>query len=118
MNTKSPGSKDKKNSEKSQGLRKRIRPKKYSTKKDSRSTTKGQRANAIVSVESDGSFPIVGIGASAGGLEAFRELLEHLPVDTGMAFVLVSHLDPTHKSILTELLARKQNFRSLRLVTE
>lgn len=51
-------------------------------------------------------FPIVGIGASAGGLEALRELLEHLPVDTGMGFVLVSHLDPTHKSILTGLLAR------------
>src|SRR5258708_11366888 len=53
------------------------------------------------------SFPVVGIGASAGGLEAFRQLLEHLRVDTGMAFVLVSHLDPTHKSILTELLARR-----------
>jgi len=50
---------------------------------------------------------VVGIGASAGGLEAFRQLLEHLPTDTGMAFVLVSHLDPTHKSILTELLARR-----------
>src|SRR5207245_5394249 len=52
------------------------------------------------------SFPVAGIGASAGGLEAFRQLLEHLPVDPGMAFVLVSHLDPTHKSILAELLAR------------
>jgi two-component system, chemotaxis family, CheB/CheR fusion protein len=52
------------------------------------------------------SFPVVGIGASAGGLEAFRQLLEHMPVDTGMAFVLVQHLDPTHESILTELLSR------------
>jgi two-component system, chemotaxis family, CheB/CheR fusion protein len=52
------------------------------------------------------SFPIVGIGASAGGLEAFRQLLEHLPADTGMAFILVQHLDPTHESILTELLSR------------
>src|SRR2546428_1396586 len=50
--------------------------------------------------------PVVGIGASAGGLEAFRQLLKHLPVDTGMAFVLVQHLDPTHESILTELLSR------------
>ena len=40
------------------------------------------------------SFPIVGIGASAGGLEAFTQLLQHLPRDTGMAFVLVQHLDP------------------------
>jgi two-component system CheB/CheR fusion protein len=48
----------------------------------------------------------VGIGASAGGLEAFTHLLKHLPVDTGMAFVLVQHLDPVHESALTEILAR------------
>jgi two-component system CheB/CheR fusion protein len=52
------------------------------------------------------SFPIVGIGASAGGLEAFRLLLQSLPVDTGAAFVLVQHLSPTHESILPALLAR------------
>ncbi len=51
------------------------------------------------------SFPIVGIGASAGGLEAFKQLLEHLPPETGMAFVLVQHLDPHYPSQLTELLA-------------
>ena len=45
-----------------------------------------------------GSFPIVGIGASAGGLEAFSALLKHLPLDTGMGFVLVQHLDPVHDS--------------------
>src|SRR6058998_3755805 len=50
-------------------------------------------------------FPIVGIGASAGGLEAFLELISALPVDTGMAFVLVQHLDPVHESLLPELLA-------------
>jgi two-component system, chemotaxis family, CheB/CheR fusion protein len=50
--------------------------------------------------------PIVGVGASAGGLEAFTKLLRHLPTDTGMAFVLIQHLDPTHASLLTELLAR------------
>jgi two-component system CheB/CheR fusion protein len=52
------------------------------------------------------SFPVVGIGASAGGLEAFTKLLQHLPSDTGMAFVLVQHLDPTHASALTEILSR------------
>src|SRR5688500_15549212 len=51
-------------------------------------------------------FPVVGIGASAGGLEAFRQLLAGLPPDTGMAFVLVQHLDPRHESKLTDLLAR------------
>jgi len=54
-------------------------------------------------------FPIVGIGASAGGFEAFSELLKALPADTGMAFVLVQHLDPKHKSQLTELLGRSAN---------
>ena len=54
----------------------------------------------------DNSFPIVGIGASAGGLEAFTELLHHLPQTTGMAFVLVQHLDPTHGSVLREILSR------------
>ncbi len=53
-----------------------------------------------------GFFPIVGIGASAGGLEAFRQLLQKLPADTGAAFVLVQHLDPKHESILPALLAR------------
>ncbi len=52
-------------------------------------------------------FPIVGIGASAGGLEAFTQLLKHLPIDTGMGFVLIQHLSPDHKSLLSEILARK-----------
>ena len=49
---------------------------------------------------------IVGVGASAGGLEAFTELVSHLPDDTGMAFVLIQHLDPSHESHLTELLSK------------
>jgi two-component system CheB/CheR fusion protein len=53
-------------------------------------------------------FPIVGIGASAGGLAAFEAFLSGMPTDkdTGMAFVLVQHLAPDHKSILTELIRR------------
>ncbi|MBD2663803.1 signal transduction histidine kinase with CheB and CheR activity [Richelia sinica FACHB-800] len=51
-------------------------------------------------------FPIVGIGASAGGLEAFTQLLSHLPTDTGMGFVLVQHMNPRQKSMLTEILSR------------
>jgi two-component system CheB/CheR fusion protein len=47
---------------------------------------------------------IVGIGASAGGLEAFRTFFTHMPADTGMAFVLVQHLAPDHKSMLVDLL--------------
>ncbi|MGP0073076.1 MAG: chemotaxis protein CheB [Bryobacteraceae bacterium] len=53
-----------------------------------------------------GPVPVVGIGASAGGLEAFTELLKALPDNTGMAFVLVSHLSRTHGSMLRELLSK------------
>jgi two-component system CheB/CheR fusion protein len=51
-------------------------------------------------------FPVVGVGASAGGLEAFSRLLGYLPPDTGMAFVLIQHLDPRHKSFLGQALAK------------
>ena len=51
-------------------------------------------------------FPIVGVGASAGGLEAFTQLLENLPLDTGMGFVLVQHLAPRAHSMLPEILAK------------
>jgi two-component system, chemotaxis family, CheB/CheR fusion protein len=53
------------------------------------------------------SFPVVGVGASAGGLEAFSELLANLPTNTGMAFLLVQHLDPTHSSFLVEILSKQ-----------
>ncbi|QYM79345.1 PAS domain S-box protein [Horticoccus luteus] len=52
------------------------------------------------------SFPVVGIGASAGGLEAFIALLKALPVDTGMGFVVVQHLAPTQDGMLPKLLAK------------
>jgi two-component system CheB/CheR fusion protein len=51
-------------------------------------------------------FYIVGIGASAGGLEAFEEFFTHMPADSGMAFVLIPHLAPSHKSIMVDLLKR------------
>lgn len=51
-------------------------------------------------------FPIVGIGASAGGLEAFEEFFRHCSHESGMAFVLVPHLAPSHDSLLTEILQR------------
>lgn len=51
-------------------------------------------------------FPIVGVGASAGGLEAYTQLLQRLSTNTGMAFVLVQHLDPDHASALTQILSK------------
>ena len=61
------------------------------------------------------TFPIVGVGASAGGMEAFGELLRHVPPGAGMAFVLIQHLDPTHPSYLSEALARSTSFPVLEI---
>lgn len=58
------------------------------------------------SLQPDNRFFIVGIGASAGGLEAFLELLRALPLSTGMAFVVVQHLEPNYESQLAEILSR------------
>ncbi|MFA5296863.1 MAG: chemotaxis protein CheB [Lutibacter sp.] len=52
------------------------------------------------------NFPIIGIGASAGGLDAFKRLLAAIPENSGMAYVLVQHLDPSHESFLPEILQR------------
>jgi two-component system, chemotaxis family, CheB/CheR fusion protein len=54
----------------------------------------------------DTRFPVVGIGCSAGGLPALERFLSELPVDTGAAFVIVQHLDPTHASALPDILRR------------
>ena len=75
--------------------------------KQKETRAKPGRKPQLISAEPDereagSAFPIVGIGASAGGLEAFSTLLERLPADLGMALVLVQHLDPTHESMLTE----------------
>src|ERR1051326_9011716 len=69
-------------------------------------TTKNQTANSELVKAEVVSFTVVGVGASAGGLEAFTLLLQHLPPDTGMGFVLVQHLDPVHESALTKLLSK------------
>ena len=61
------------------------------------------------------SFPIVGIGASAGGLEALEQFLAHVPAGSGMAFVIVQHLDPTHKGIMPELLQRATGMKVIQV---
>ena len=75
--------------------------KKESTKKEDSifKTTEKQISAAI-------DFPIVGIGASAGGLEALEQFFSNMPDDSGMAFVVIQHLDPNHVSIMPELLQR------------
>ena len=80
---------------------------KLSSKTKSAKKARGKREASAANVPEQGAaFPVVGIGASAGGLEAFTDLLRHLPEKTGMAFVLVQHLDPTHGSVLPEILSR------------
>ncbi len=51
-------------------------------------------------------FPVIGIGASAGGLDAFKRFFTAMPADSGMAFVLVQHLDPIHESLTADILAK------------
>jgi two-component system CheB/CheR fusion protein len=60
-------------------------------------------------------FPIVGIGASAGGLEALEQFLRRVPAGSGMAFVIVQHLDPTHKGIMAELLQRATGMKVMQV---
>ena len=71
-----------------------------------RTQANAAQKNAEGQPSGNGPFPIVGIGASAGGLDAFTQLLKHLPTDTGMGFVLVQHLDPDHESALAQILSR------------
>ncbi len=78
-------------------------------KAPAKKTIKRTQSSSPVDVEQtpqNKQFPIVGIGASAGGLEAFNQLLNALPPDTGMGFVVVQHLAPNHESMLTEILSK------------
>jgi len=74
--------------------------------KRSAGTARARQTAARAPADARQPFPIVGVGASAGGLEAFTDLLSHLPRDTGMAFVLIQHLAPKHRTILPEILSR------------
>src|SRR5258708_4774587 len=104
-------------------MRETSKPSKRSSKKKIFVSNGGSHAKSInAQVIENGAerksrskktFPIVGIGASAGGLEAFSKLLESLPADTGMGFVLVQHLDPKHHSTLAELLGKTTQMKVL-----
>src|SRR6202020_887168 len=51
-------------------------------------------------------FPVVGVGASAGGLEAFKRLIKAIPEHSGIAYILVQHLEPSHESMLVDILQK------------
>ncbi|MGE0468325.1 MAG: chemotaxis protein CheB [Nitrospira sp.] len=94
-----------------------MRKKKHTAKADSsaqlsKAVRPAERRRSHNPSHQDGTppfVPIVGIGASAGGLEAFTRLLRRLPLDTGLGFVLVQHLDPEHESALAQILTRATN---------
>ena len=69
-------------------------------------TSASGNATAVAARGPPASIPIIAIGASAGGLEAASRLVDGLPPTSGMAYILVQHLDPTHKSLMVELLAQ------------
>ncbi|GAA4946175.1 chemotaxis protein CheB [Algibacter agarivorans] len=71
-----------------------------------KTTTKKVASNKKTIQKKEDAFLIVGIGASAGGLEAFKTFFSELPDAPGMAFVIVQHLDPTHKSLMVDLLKK------------
>ena len=66
-----------------------------------------KKKKTVIPPRGAADFYIVGIGASAGGLEAFEKFFQHMPNNSGMAFVLVPHLDPTHVSLMPELIQKK-----------
>jgi two-component system CheB/CheR fusion protein len=70
---------------------------------------KSRKEQSTEPVSETALFPVVAVGASAGGLEAFTQLLHGLPDNVGMAFVFIQHLDPTHHSMLAELLSKSSS---------
>jgi hypothetical protein len=74
---------------------------------DEKSTSKPKRLSATSSLD----FPVVGIGASAGGVQTLLRLFENMPSDAGMAFVIVLHLSPKHESVADQVLQRATKMR-------
>ena len=87
-----------------EGLRPTVKPGMSSNRRDRSSPAVAPAGGR--EPKDAGPCPIVGIGASAGGLEALEQFLSHVPDGSGLAFVIVQHLDPTHKGVMPELLQR------------
>lgn len=75
---------------------------------DNKESTTSEGNQAVNSqVENKKGFPVIGIGASAGGLDAFNTLFKNMPVDTGMAFILIQHIEPSHVVNMVGLIQRQ-----------
>jgi two-component system CheB/CheR fusion protein len=80
---------------------------------------KSSRSKKIKSLKKSlNHFPVVGVGASAGGLDAFKKLLKAIPENSGMAYVLVQHLDPKRDSLLPELLKKETSIPVLEITDD
>ena len=90
-------------------VKKRMKKPSPSTRSTKKSAPTGRRKSA--GTVAAATFPIVGIGASAGGLEALEQFLGNVPANCGMAFVIIQHLDPTRKGIMSQLLQRATKLR-------
>ena len=85
----------------------KAKQKKRQTFRTKKAASKSERLPKATASEKEGKpTHIVGMGASTGGLEAFEQFFSNMPSVSGLAFILVSHLDPTHISILPELIQR------------
>jgi two-component system CheB/CheR fusion protein len=80
------------------------------------STARSRTTEPFSAGHAGSAFPIVGIGASSGGLDACERLLRALPAESGMAYILVQHLDPTHESLMAELLSTHTSMRVVQAV--
>src|SRR5882672_4146162 len=89
--------------------------KKSAPSRQKKKTTRIARKTASAASSAIYSFPIIGIGTSAGGLEALEHFLSHVPKSSGMAFVIVQHLDPTRKGIMPELLQRNTGMKVIQV---
>jgi chemotaxis response regulator CheB len=87
-------------------MKKQVKPTRRQTKSGNAVLKETPTPQTDDSRGADQSFPIVGIGASAGGLDALELFLGSVPEKSGMAFVIVQHPDPTHKGLMVELLQR------------
>jgi two-component system, chemotaxis family, CheB/CheR fusion protein len=92
-----------------------VTRKKTDTSEKTETSDKALRADREGASRSGKTLPIVGLGASAGGLEAFEAFFTAMPADSGIAFVLVSHLDPTHVSIMPELIRKRTKMQVLQI---
>ena len=88
---------------------------KETTKASTKKSLSGNNKNAVLANQKNQPqpFPIVGMGASAGGLEAFEQFFKNMPPESGMAFILIPHLDPSHASMMTDLMKRFTTMKAI-----